>query len=99
MAKFTQRSPGATEATTNRTVIEPAWPMGGVVTKPMADRSWSVQQLTGYPTSNYLPGQFTRGKLIRMHQPALNMPEWLPMYDPSGMQQYGNNAYYYRTFS
>lgn len=98
-AKFVQRNTGATVATTNRTVIEPAWPGGGVVTKPMADTQYDVQQLTGYATAKTLPGQFTRGQIVRLNQPALNMPEWNPMYDPSALTAYGPNAYYYRSFN
>jgi hypothetical protein len=64
---------------------EPNWPAGGyMVTRPMDERMWSVQQYTGTPVSNLQAGQWERGQIIRMFTPSFhpNTLGYWP-YDPT----------------
>jgi hypothetical protein len=59
----------------DRFSVEPTWPGGGyLVTNPMDDRNWDVQQFTGYPVSNVQSGQWMRGSIIRMFTPNVHPP-------------------------
>lgn len=65
--------------------VEPNWPAGGyLVTNPLDDRNWDIQQFTGYPVSTVQPGQWERGQIVRMFTPNLHpAPLGLFMYDPT----------------
>lgn len=83
MTKFVQRDPGPTNETTNRTVIEPAWPNGGMVTRNLADRQYDVQQFTGMSYGTVPGTNFDRGILMRYGSPSVIPAPPTPMYDPT----------------
>jgi hypothetical protein len=65
--------------------VEPTWPGGGyMVTAPMDERYWTIQQFTGYPVSNLTPGNWSRGAIIKSISPNLRPPVlgYYP-YDPT----------------
>lgn len=99
MERVTSRSSGARNDITNRSLVEPAWPMGGMVSRNLADRQYDVQQFTGNSYSTVPGASYDRGVLYRYSTPVMQCPEPLPMLDPTSLEQYGANAYLYRTRS
>ena len=61
-------------STFDRVNTSPAWPAGGFVTRPMADRNYTVQQYTGYSVSTVPRGAWVRGQIIRQYQPEIHPP-------------------------
>lgn len=62
----------------------PAWPQGGMVSRPMDDRRFEVQAFTGFPVSTLSTGRWNRGILYRANQPVLKSSKRsLYMYDPT----------------
>lgn len=75
---------GVNPEDTERFNIEPAWPQGGMVSRPMAERNWSVQAYTGYPVSRLPYAGFHRGSLIRGETPVVSLnPIGAYQYDPT----------------
>lgn len=65
--------------------VEPNWPAGGyMVTNPMDDRNFSVQQFTGYPVGSVPGTNWVRGQVVRMYTPSFR-PSTLGYYtyDPT----------------
>jgi len=55
-----------------------------MVTKPMDERNWDVQQYTGYAVSTVQGGNWARGQIVRQFTPAFRPPTlgYYP-YDPT----------------
>ena len=83
MSKFVAHNPGATNDTTERTLIEPAWPGGGIVSRNVADRQYDVQQFTGMSYGTVPGTNWNRGALFRYGAPTFKPAPPIPMYDPS----------------
>jgi hypothetical protein len=77
--------PGRSVASRGRTAVEPKWPSGGyMMTRPTADRNYTVQAFTGYPTATVGAGKWQRGKLVRTNTPTLSLATLgHRMYDPT----------------
>jgi len=65
--------------------------MSGVMTRPVDDRRFDVQQYTGYATSTVPAGQWRRGTIHRFNTPALRPSgRNLFMYDPTDPGTWNN---------
>lgn len=77
----------------DRPLVEPSWPEGGFTTRRFPERNWSIQQFTGYPVSNVQAGQWARGGIVRLYQPAFRPPMLgLNAYDPTDPNSWGTPA-------
>lgn len=69
--------------TRSRFVIEPRWPNGGMVTRPMGDTAYVVQQYTGYPVGKADNSHWVRGQIVRGDTPTLRPRREPIQYDPT----------------
>lgn len=77
------------QETNGRYRVEPAWPQGGFMSRPMDDRRWDVQAFTGRPVSRVPQGQWSRGIVHRWDVPPVSPnPQALFMYDPTDPVRY-----------
>jgi hypothetical protein len=68
---------------------EPSWPQGGIVSRPMPDHTYEVQQFTGRPIANNPRGRWSRGSVARFGAPAFH-PNVGPLFmnDPTDPVRY-----------
>lgn len=63
---------------------EPAWPSGGMVSRPIGDRNYDVQMFTGASYSTVRPaGGWDRGQVYRWATPTVRPGKPPIMYDPT----------------
>jgi hypothetical protein len=80
--------------TYDRVAVEPGWPNGGyMVTKPLDQRNYDVQQVTGYSVSTVPAGGWVRGQTVRLYQPEFR-PSTLGYYayDPTDPTSWMHNG-------
>lgn len=76
--------PGTSQRLTGRVPVEPSWPKGGMVSKEMGDRNYTVQKFTGAPISTVGEGQWYRGNVVRFDSYGFRPnPHGLDMFDPT----------------
>jgi hypothetical protein len=68
---------------TGRVRREPMWPQGGMVSRPVVDRNYDVQQFTGYSVSTVRAGQWARGARAGFVTPTWHPAKPPIMYDPT----------------
>lgn len=83
---------GAPNTVNGRVIREPAWPSGGMVSRPMDDRRFDVQRFTGFASATVARGQWDRGIMYRFGTTEMRLPREARMYDPTdpaGVKQHG----------
>lgn len=64
------------------------WPQGGMVSRPMGDRNWAVQQFTGYAVGTPPGTNWNRGFVYRWDTAQVRLPRENYMYDPTDPRTY-----------
>lgn len=75
--------------TRGRVTDTPSWPQGGTVSRPMGDRNYEVQQITGFSTGTVPGSNWVRGQYAHFDAPTFRPnPQGLFMYDPTDPNTY-----------
>jgi hypothetical protein len=75
---------------TGRFPVEPNWPAGGTSSHRRLDWQYDVDTSTGYAYNTWSQGQWARGELVRVSQPAFGLGPFWPMFDPTQPAEYHN---------
>lgn len=66
-----------------------AWPFGGIVSRPMADRHYDVQQFTGASYGTVPGTNWDRGIFYRWGTQKIRLPRENQMFDPTDISTWG----------
>ena len=80
------KDPGSRLDVRGRVLRTPAWPNGGMVSRPIGDRHYDVQAFTGNSVSTVPAGRWSRGQLIRSNTVTVHPAKPPIMYDPTDIR-------------